>query len=147
MQSKNAKMKRLDAELKQCPDETTRANISGERDSLKNEIDALIATRAHYTQQISHTDKYLKDARSRLDSLTKSQRNGEDSMYTEVDKIFQSIGAHRTHYFGRAFEGVDIKKRQSQMIYSLLAVRFDKNCYNIPPIRIKLLLSIRSVTM
>ena len=108
MQSINAKMKRLDAELKQCPDEMTRANISGERDSLENEIDALIATRAHYTQQISHTDKYLKDASSRLDSLTKSQRNGEDSMYTEVDKIFQSIGAHRAHYFGRAFEGVDI---------------------------------------
>ena len=110
LQSKNAKMKRLDAELKQCPDETTRANISGERDSLKNEIDALIATRAHYTQQISHTDKYLKDASSRLDSLTKSQRNGEDSVYTEVDKTFQSIGANRAHYFGRAFEGVDIKK-------------------------------------
>ena len=31
-------------------------------------------------------------------------------MYTEVDKIFQSIGANRAHYFGRAFEGVDIKK-------------------------------------
>jgi hypothetical protein len=138
-------MKRLDAELKQCPDETTRANISGERDSVKNEIDALIATRAHYTQQISHTDKYLKDVSSRLDSLTKSRRNGEDSVYTEVDKIFQSIGANRAHYFGRAFEGVDIKK--IMMIYSVLAERFDKNCYNIPPIRIKLLLSIRSVTM
>ena len=30
-------------------------------------------------------------------------------MYTEVDKIFQSIGANRAYYFGRAFEGVDIK--------------------------------------
>ena len=110
LQSINAKMKRLDAELKQCPDEMTRANISGERDSLENEIDALIATRAHYTQQISHTDKYLKDASSRLDSLTKSRRNGEDSVYTEVDKTFQSIGANRAHYFGRALEGVDIKK-------------------------------------
>ena len=59
LQSKNAKMQRLDAELKQCPDESTRANISSGRDSLKNEIDALIVTRAHYTQQISHTDKYL----------------------------------------------------------------------------------------
>ena len=66
-------------------------------------------------------------------------------MYTEVDKIFQSIGANRAHYFGHAFEGVDIKK--IMMIYSVLAERFDKNCYNIPPIRIKLLLSIRSVTM
>ena len=65
-------MKRLDAELKQCPELTTCTNISGERDSLKNEIDALIATRAHYTKQISHTDKCLKDASSLLDSLTKS---------------------------------------------------------------------------
>jgi hypothetical protein len=31
-------------------------------------------------------------------------------MYTEVDKIFQSIGVNQAHYFGRAFEGVDIKK-------------------------------------
>jgi hypothetical protein len=67
-------MKRLDAELKQCPDETMRANIYGERDSLKNEINALIATRAHYTQQISQIDKYLKDASSRSDALTKSRR-------------------------------------------------------------------------
>ncbi len=72
LQRKNVKMKRLDAKLKQCPDETMRANISGERDSLKNEINALIATRAHYTQQISQIDKYLKDASSRLDALTKS---------------------------------------------------------------------------
>ncbi len=111
MQSKNAKMKKIDAELKKSPDEMTRANISSERDSLKNEIDALIATRAHYTQQISHTDKYLKDASSRFDSLTKSRRNGEDSVYTEVDRIFvQLIGANRAHFFGCAFEGVDIKK-------------------------------------
>ncbi len=27
-----------------------------------------------------------------------------------VDKIFQSIGANRVHYFGRAFEGVDNEK-------------------------------------
>jgi hypothetical protein len=103
-------MKRLDAKLKQCPDETTRANISGKRDLLKNEINLLIATQAHYTQQINHTDKYLKDLSSRLDALTKSRRNGEDSMNTKVDKIFQSIGANQAHYFGCAFEGVDIKK-------------------------------------
>ena len=30
-------------------------------------------------------------------------------MYTEVDKIFQSIGTNQAHYFGHSFEGVDIK--------------------------------------
>jgi hypothetical protein len=45
-----------------------------------------------------------------LDVLTKSRQNGEESVYTEVDKIFQSIGANRAHYFGRAFEGVNTKK-------------------------------------
>ena len=70
----------------------------------------MVATREDYTQQISQLDKSLKDTSSRLDVLTKSRRNGEESVYTEVDKIFQSIGANRAHYFGRAFEGVDIKK-------------------------------------
>ncbi len=31
-------------------------------------------------------------------------------MHTAVDKIFQLIGANRAHYFGRAFERVNIKK-------------------------------------
>ena len=31
-------------------------------------------------------------------------------MYTAVDKIFQSIGANQAHYFGNAFESVDIRK-------------------------------------
>ena len=52
----------------------------------------MVATREDYTQQISELDKSLKDTSSRLDVLTKSQRNGEESVYTEVDKIFQSIG-------------------------------------------------------
>ena len=70
----------------------------------------MVATREDYTQQISQLDKSLKDTSSRLDVLTKSRRNGEESVYTEVDKIFQSIGANRAHYFGCAFEGVDMKK-------------------------------------
>ena len=61
-------------------------------------------------QKISKLDKSRKDASSRLDVLTKSRQNGEESVYTKVDKIFQSIGANWAHYFGRAFEGVDIKQ-------------------------------------
>jgi hypothetical protein len=75
LQRKHGRMKRLDAKLKrQCLDKTTQANISAERDLLKNEINALIATREHYTQQISQLDKNLKDVRSRLDVLTKKKR-------------------------------------------------------------------------
>jgi hypothetical protein len=49
-----------------------------------------------------------------LDALTKNRQNGEELVYTVVDKIFQSIGANLAHYFGRAFEGVDIKKNMAK---------------------------------
>jgi hypothetical protein len=91
-------------------DASTIANKSAELDSLNNEVITLIAIREGYTKQISQLGKHLKDINSRLDVLTKSRRSGEESVYTAVDKIFQSIGANRTHYFGRAFEGVDIRK-------------------------------------
>ena len=77
---------------------------------MNNEVITLIAIREGYTKQISQLDKHLKDVNSGLDVLTKSRRSGEESVYTAVDKIFQSIGANRAHYFGRAFEGVDIRK-------------------------------------
>jgi hypothetical protein len=117
LQRKHGRMKRLDAKLKQYLDETTRANKAAERDSLKNEINTLVATREHYTRQIRQLDKNVKDLNSRLDELTKSRRNGEESLYTAVDKIFQSIGANRAHYFGRAFEGVHIKKIMAKSDY------------------------------
>ena len=110
LQRNISRIKRLEAEIKQCLDETTRSNKTAEREALNNEVNTLVATREDYTQQISKLDKSLKDASSRLDALTKSRRNCEESVYTAVDKIFQSIGANRAHYFGRAFEGVDIKK-------------------------------------
>ena len=66
-------MKRLDTELKLYLDETTRANKAAGRESLKNEINTLVATREDYTQQISQLDKSLKDMSSRLDVLTKSR--------------------------------------------------------------------------
>ena len=63
-----------------------------------------------YTKQISWLDCILKDAKSKLDLFTKNRRGGEESLYTSVDRIFQIIGANRAHYFGRVFEGVDIRK-------------------------------------
>jgi hypothetical protein len=103
LQKKTGGIKRLGAELKQVLNATTNANKSAEKDSLKNNLNTLIATQARYTQQISQLDKYLKDANSRLNVSTKSQRNGEESVNTAVDKIFQSIGANQAHYFGHAF--------------------------------------------
>ena len=38
-----------------------------------------------------------------------------DPVYTEVDKIFQEFGANRAHYFGRTFEGIDIRKIMDQV--------------------------------
>ena len=73
MQRRSGRMKRLDTELKLYLDETTRANKAAGRESLKNEINTLVATREDYTQQISQLDKSLKDMSSRLDVLTKSR--------------------------------------------------------------------------
>lgn len=42
--------------------------------------------------------------------FTSSRRGGEESVYTIVDRIFQKYGANRSNYFGRAFEGIDIRK-------------------------------------
>jgi hypothetical protein len=91
---KEVGIKRLDAELKQGLDATTNANKSAKIDSLNNQVITLIATQEHNTQQISQLVKYLKHVNSCLDVLTKSRRSGEESVYTVVDKIFQSIGAN-----------------------------------------------------
>ena len=45
-----------------------------------------------------------------MDWFTKDRRGGEEGLYTSIDRIFQLIGANRAHYFGRVFEGVDIRK-------------------------------------
>ena len=78
--------------------------------SLNRDINTLIISWDEYTKQISQLDCILKDAKSKLDLFTKTRRSGEESHYTTVDRIFQKIGANRAHYFGRVFEGVDIRK-------------------------------------
>ena len=55
-------------------------------------------------------EKRLKEIKTNLDKMTKARRGEEESIYTAVDKIFQKIGANRAHYFGRKFEGIDIRK-------------------------------------
>ena len=71
-----------------------RANKASERDSLKNEINTLVLHGEDYTQQIKKLVTSHNNTSSRVDVLTKSQRNGEESVYAAVGKIFQSIGAN-----------------------------------------------------
>ena len=77
---------------------------------MNHDINTLIISRDEYTKQISRLDHILKDAKSKLDLFTKDRRGGEELFYTSIHRIFQSIGANRAHYFGRVFEGVDIRK-------------------------------------
>ena len=110
LQKKRGRIKRLDAELNQSLDEASIAIKSAEKNCLNRDINTLIISRDEYTKQISRLDYILKDAKSKLDLFTKNRRGGEESLYTSVDRIFQKIGANRAHYFGRVFEGVDIRK-------------------------------------
>ena len=110
MQKKRDRIKRLDVELNQSLDEASIAIKSAEKNSLNRDINTLIISRDEYTKQISRLDCILKNAKSKLDLFTKHRRGGEESPYTFVDRIFQSIGANRAHYFGRVFEDVDIRK-------------------------------------
>ncbi len=110
MQKKRDKIKRLDVKLNQSLDEASIVIKSAEKNCLNHDINALIISWDEYTKQISRLDPILKDAKSKLDLFTKNRRGGEESLYTSINRIFQSIGANRAHYFGRVFEGVDIHK-------------------------------------
>jgi len=55
-------------------------------------------------------DQTIRENRDKLKKFTSSRRGGEESVYTIVDRIFQKYGANRANYFGRAFEGIDIRK-------------------------------------
>ncbi len=111
LQKTRNRSKRLDIELKMISDESLEHVCKlAEKDSLMSKMAILINVRDEYTTQIKCLEKRLKGAKEALDVYTKSRRGGEDSIYTAVDRIFQKIGANRAHYFGRAFEGVDIRK-------------------------------------
>ena len=62
--------------------------------------------------------------------FTKNHRGREESRYTFINRIFQSIGATRTHYVGRVFEGIDIHK---------IMAKSDELCGVDGEIRLKLL--------
>jgi hypothetical protein len=115
LQKKRNRSKWLDIELKRISDDDSleHARKLAEKDLLISKMAILTNVRDEYTTtQIKCLEKRLKGAKEALDVYTKSKscRGGEDSIYTSVDCTFQKIGVNRAHYFGRAFEGVDIHK-------------------------------------
>ena len=110
LQSNNKHIKRLDIELKRGCDEATTAAKIAEKEKLVIDNEKLTKDRDEFTTKMKRLNASQKEAKDKLDAFTKSRRIGEDSLYTSIDKIFQKYGANRAHYFGRKFEGVDIRK-------------------------------------
>ena len=110
LQSNKNRIKRLDIELKRGCDVTTTAAKISEKEKLVIVNEKLTKVRDAFTTDMKRLNKHLKEANDKLDKFTKTRHIGEDSLYTSVDKIFQKFGANRAHYFGRKFEGVDIRK-------------------------------------
>jgi hypothetical protein len=81
-----------------------------EMERLEAETLVLVATRNLLSKKITTLQDQITKATEELESFSRKQRSGEESVYTEVDRIFQEFGANRSHYFGRAFQGVDIRK-------------------------------------
>ena len=98
------RIKRIDIELKNILLKTA------EKSNLENDIRTLTADRDELTKRIRNLDQTIRENRDKLKRFTSSRRGGEESVYTIVDRIFQKYGANRANYFGRAFEGIDIRK-------------------------------------
>ena len=107
---KRNRIKRLNVEMKQDMDNVQMAARVNEKAQLTLDTNSLLGNRDEYTKEISELEKRLKEIKTNLDKMTKARRGEEESIYTAVDKIFQKIGANRAHYFGRKFEGIDIRK-------------------------------------
>ena len=110
LQTKKNRIKRLDIEMKSNTDATSNASKMDEKNQLLTECAALIETREMYSAEVSRLNNIIRKARPKLLENTKDRRKEEDSIYTAIDKIFQKYGANRAHYFGREFEGIDIRK-------------------------------------
>ena len=87
-----------------------RAELERELKDQSSALEALVAVRDGYSKQISAKEGEETKTKSKLRNFTKRRRGSAGSVYTHVDKIFQMYGANRAHYFGRKFEGVDIRK-------------------------------------
>lgn len=109
--SKQNKLKKTSLELKNVGlDAATKGNKEREEQALTKEISELVNTRDDFKNQIQILGNSIRDMKKKLEPFTKNRKIAEESVYTAVDRIFQKYGANRAHYFGRAFEGVDIRK-------------------------------------
>ncbi len=97
MQKKRDKIKRLDVDLIHSLDEASIAIKSAETIHLNHDINTLIISRDEYTKLISRLDRIMKDSKSKLYLFTKNRRSREESLYTSIDRIFQSIGVNRAN--------------------------------------------------
>ena len=105
------RIKRIDIELKRTDNSNEDILLkTAEKSKLDNDILTLTADRDELMQRIRNLDRTIRENRDKLKRFTSSRRGGEESVYTIVDRIFQKYGANRANYFGRAFEGIDIRK-------------------------------------
>jgi hypothetical protein len=104
------RIKRIDIELKRTENADDILLKTAERSNLDNVVRTLTDHRTRLTNRISNLDQSIREKREKLKKFTSSRRGGEESVYTIVDRIFQKYGANRSNYFGRAFEGIDIRK-------------------------------------
>ena len=111
LSSTREKLRKVESEMKKLDDNDPRLTIlSAERNAYDAKLQELVASRDLFSNEISRMKKVIKAAKDKLEAFTKERRRGEESIYTSIDRIFQKHGANRAHYFGRAFEGVDIRK-------------------------------------
>ncbi|KAL7528525.1 hypothetical protein ACHAXR_003576, partial [Thalassiosira sp. AJA248-18] len=107
---KRNRIKTINLGIKRGVDDDMKVAMLMEKGQLMVDVDSLVKQRDQYTKEISDEEKSLKEVKKKLDKMTKDRRGGEESVYTSIDRIFQKIGANRAHYFGRKFEGIDIRK-------------------------------------
>ena len=110
---KRARVKRIDMLMKMKEEDIP--SLQREKKECTTRIEALVAVRETYSKKIRDADKELTRVKAKLNEKTKGRRSSESSVYTKVDRIFQKFGANRAHYFGRKFEGIDIRKIMDQV--------------------------------
>lgn len=86
------------------------AELGRELNARSIVLKGLVAVRDKYSKDISAKEKEETKMKNKLKDFTKARRGLEGSVYTLVDKIFRTHGADRAAYFGRKFEGIDIRK-------------------------------------
>ena len=111
LNKKRARSKKLARELSQ---DNISAEVNkawqDEQKLLSSEIRTLEAARDVFSKQILGLNADISKVSAKLEMFTKDRRIGEESVYTDIDRIFQSYGANRSYYFGRQFQGKDICK-------------------------------------